>query len=926
MITKVCDKKLFLLDAFALIYRAYFAFSKNPRINSKGLNTSAVFGFTNTLLEVINKEQPTHMAVVFDREGPTQRHLAFEEYKAHREEMPEDLRASLPFIIRLLEGFQIPVLSLEGYEADDVIGTLARIAEQRGFTTYMMTPDKDYGQLVDTHTFIYKPARMGNGAEILDAQSICDKWQIKNVNELIDILGLMGDAVDNIPGIPGVGEKTAIQLIKDFGSVENLLKNTAQLKGKLREKVEQHAALAIQSKQLATIITNCPIDFDEAQLIRKSPDETLLKPLFQELEFRRFSEQLFSSQPEPFVSPSPTNKIPDLFSETDNTAEQTQALKTINEVAVEYTTITQLHEWQALIKEMDSLPVVCMDTETTSLQVLDAELIGLSFSWRVNFAYYVALPENPQEKQTWLDELKPFLSKQHRVLVGHNLKYDLHILKNYGITANALLADTMVAHFLIAPEARHGMDVLSEQYLQYKPIPITDLIGPQKTQSMREVPLEQISQYAAEDADVTLQLYHRLFPELKNQQLESLYFQLEGPLIPVLKTMERNGISLDVPFLNNLSLQLQTDITSLEQEIYQLAGKTFNTASPKQVGETLFEHLKISESPKKTKTGQYATSEEILLRLESAHPIVSKILDFRELQKLKSTYVDALPQLVHPRTGRIHTTLNQVVAVTGRLSSDNPNLQNIPVRTPRGRQIRKAFIASQQHLLLSADYSQIELRIAASMSEDEAMCQAFIKGSDIHTATAARIFEVDESEVTAEMRYKSKGVNFGILYGQGPFGLAENLKISRSEAKALIEHYFETFPRLKEFMNKQIQFAREHSYVCTLLGRRRWLRDIHSSNATVRSFAERNAINAPIQGSAADMIKLAMIRIQKAIDAGGYQTKLLLQVHDELIFDVPIEEKQIMQTLVKSEMEQALPLKIPVEVGLGWGSNWLEAH
>lgn len=935
MITKPVEPKLFLLDAYALIYRAYFAFSKNPRINSKGFNTSAIFGFTNTLLEVLHKEQPTHIAVVFDLEGPTQRHEAFEAYKANREEMPEDLRASIPYIFKLIEGFRIPAISLQGYEADDVIGTLAREAEKRGFTTYMMTPDKDYGQLVDFNTFIYKPARMGNGAEILDAAAVCAKWQIRQVSELIDILGLMGDAVDNIPGIPGVGEKTAIQLIKTYGTIEQLLQNTTQLKGKLREKVEQHAELALQSKQLATIITNCPIAFNESELLRKSPDHSILKPLFETLEFRRLAEQAWGQTdsrnavepPAPLILKS--QSAPDLFSELQNDSDPPPApleRLRIHDIHPNYQTLTTFEQWANLIDKLKPLNRFCLDTETTSLQVLDAELLGISVSWNAQHAFYTAFPESFQEKQSWLKLLQPLVLNPTLKLVGHNLKYDLHILQNYGIHVNAVLEDTMVAHFLIAPEMRHNMDSLSEQYLNYTPISIKALIGEHKQNNMKEVPLEALSEYAAEDADVTLQLQQCLFPELVTQRLDVLYQNVEAPLISVLKTMERNGILLDRPFLQHLSLQLNQDLQVLEHDMYQLAGTAFNISSPKQVGTLLFDHLRIAETPKKTKTGQYATGEDVLLKLEQAHPIVSKILDFRELQKLKSTYVDALPLLVHPKTGRLHTTYNQVVAVTGRLSSDNPNLQNIPVRTARGRQIRKAFIAPEGHVLLSADYSQIELRIAASMSGDASLSEAFVNHRDIHLATAAKVFGVSESEVSAEMRYKSKSVNFGILYGQGPFGLAENLKIPRSEAKALIEQYFKTYPRLKSYMAEQIAFAREHGYVSTLMGRRRWLPDILSSNATVRAFAERNAINAPIQGTAADMIKCAMIKIQNNIETQGYKSKLLLQVHDELVFEVPEHELELVQRMIKTCMIEALPLNVPVEVGIGFGHNWFEAH
>lgn len=949
MLTKNTDKKLFLLDAFALIYRAYFAFSNSPRINSKGFNTSAVFGFTNTLLEILNKEKPSHIAVVFDTDAPTQRHEEFEAYKANREEMPEDLRASIPLIIDLIKGFNIEVIGLPGYEADDLIGTLARKAENLGYTTYMMTPDKDYGQLVDANTYIYKPARLGNGAEVLGIEDICKKWEIRNVGELIDILGLMGDKVDNIPGIPGVGEKTAIQLIKDFGSIENLLQNTDKLKGKLKEKVENNKEMAIQSKRLATIIIDCPIEFDEQKLVRKELNKDALRDLFKELEFRRLgqtllgediggNESLASEKTE--YKAKASNGQTDLFSTAaffneqngngdSGESEPETNHETISTVAHQYILVDTDEKLNELISVLNSVQEYCFDSETTGLNALEAEIVGLSFSIKAHEAYYVSIPADKNEAQKILEKLKPIFENETKILIGQNIKYDYHILKNYNISIKNKLWDTMVAHFLIQPDMRHNMDVLAETYLNYSPVSIETLIGKRgKNQlSMRDVPVEQIKDYAAEDADVTFQLKDKFVPKLKETETEKLFTEVEVPLITVLADMEREGINLDVKGLKDFSAQLAEDITKVDEEIQQLAGTKFNISSPKQVGEILFEYLKIVDNPKKTKTGQYATSEDILAKLEGKHPIISKILDYRELVKLKSTYVDALPDLVSSVTHRIHTSFNQVVAVTGRLSSDNPNLQNIPIRTERGRQIRKAFIPrNEDYVLLSADYSQIELRVAASMSGDPGMCEAFNGGKDIHTATAAKVYGVPENEVTKDMRYKAKSVNFGIIYGQGAFGLAENLNISRTEAKQLIDNYFKEYEGIKKFMDGQVNFARENGYVKTLLGRKRWLRDITSSNATVRSFAERNAINAPIQGSAADMIKVAMINIHNELSKMNIKSRMVLQVHDELVFDVYKPELDLIKPIIEKHMQHALPLKVPVEVGMGVGVNWLEAH
>lgn len=948
MITKDTPKKLFLLDAFALIYRAYFAFSNNPRISSKGLNTSAVFGFTNTLLEILRKEKPTHIAVVFDTEEPTSRHTEFESYKANREEMPEDLRVCLPYIMELVKGFNISLIGIPGYEADDVIGTLARKAEALGFTTYMMTPDKDYGQLVDENTFIYKPARLGNGVEILGIPEICKKWEIRNVGELIDILGLMGDKVDNIPGIPGVGEKTAIQLVKDYGSIENLLENTDKLKGKLKEKVENNKALAIQSKRLATIILDVPIEFNEQELALKELNRDALRGLFAELEFRRIAQQVLGEDiggNDSAASPKNTAKEsvpakPDLFStagffhEQNGTTpegkeDEVKVFKTIKDLNPLYILCDSNESISRLLSVLGDNKEFCFDTETTSLDTIVAEVVGMSFSVKEKVAYYVPVPQNQEEAKTLINRFKPLFEDTSKTLIGQNIKYDLEVLKNYDIEIKNKLWDTMIAHFLFMPEMRHNMDVLAETYLEYSPISIETLIGKKgKDQlNMRDVPVDQIKDYAAEDADITLKLKNVFEPELKKSETEKLFHSVEIPLIETLAAMEREGINLDVNALKEFSAQLQEDIEKVDKEIQDLAGTKFNISSPKQVGDILFEYLKIVDKPKKTKTGQYATSEDILSKLEGKHPIVSKILDYRELVKLKSTYVDSLPLMVNEKTHRIHTSFNQVVAVTGRLSSDNPNLQNIPIRTERGRQIRKAFIPrNEEYVLLSADYSQIELRIVASISEDKNMCEAFRSGKDIHTATAAKVYGIDESEVTKEMRYKAKSVNFGIIYGQGAFGLADNLNIPRAEAKQLIDNYFAQYGAIKKYMDTQINFARENGYVQTLLGRKRWLRDITSHNATVRSYAERNAINAPIQGSAADMIKVAMNNIHRELKGMDIKSRMVLQVHDELVFDVYKPELEILKPIIEKHMKEALPLKVPVEVGMGVGKNWLEAH
>ncbi|MDP2387035.1 MAG: DNA polymerase I [Bacteroidota bacterium] len=947
-------KKLFLLDAYALIYRSYFAFANNPRINSQGFNTSAIFGFTNTLLEVLKKEKPTHIAVVFDLAGPTQRHEEFEAYKANREEMPEDLQKSIPYIYKLLEGFRIPALSMAGYEADDLIGTLAKKAEINGFCTYMMTPDKDYGQLVDENTFIYKPARLGNGVEILGVPEICKKWEIQNVAQLIDILGLMGDKVDNIPGIPGVGEKTAIQFIKDYGSVENLYNNTDKLKGKMKEKVEANKELAYLSKKLATITLDVPVEFNEEELTRKEIDKELLKELFKELEFRRLAQTLLGedisegTETETAASASSaTGKVSsqtkkaaaagqfDMFGETeliDINSEENVAtnFKTYKDIDHTYELIDTPEKINTLLTLLNSHTEFCFDSETTSLDTLEAEVVGFSFAVEPHKAYYVPVSADRAEAVKTIESFRSLFEDTTKILIGQNIKYDLQVLKNYNIEIKNKMFDTMVAHFLLNADMRHNMNILAETYLNYSPISIETLIGKKSKAgqlNMRDVDINLITEYAAEDADITLQLKNAFAPELKKTETEKLFEEIEVPLIHVLSDMEREGVHLDKENLRLYSAELEKDIVAVDKEIQELAGTPFNTSSPKQVGEILFDYLKIIDKPKKTKTGQYSTGEDVLSKLANKHPIVDKILDYRELVKLKSTYVDSLPLLISSRTGRIHTSYNQVVAVTGRLSSDNPNLQNIPIRTPRGREIRKAFIPrDKDYILLSADYSQIELRIVAAMSGDPNMCEAFNLGKDIHTATAAKVYGIEESEVTKEMRYKAKSVNFGIIYGQGAFGLAENLNISRGEAKELIENYFKEYGSIKQYMDDSVNFAREHGYVKTLMGRKRYLRDILSANAVVRGFAERNAINAPIQGSAADMIKIAMINIHKDLKPMGLRSKMILQVHDELVFDVHKEELSIIQPIIEKRMKTAMDLSVPLEVGIGMGSNWLEAH
>jgi DNA polymerase-1 len=943
-------KKLFLLDAMALIYRAYFAFSNNHRINSKGQNTSAIFGFATTLLEVLNKQKPTHIAVVFDTQAPTARHEEFTDYKANREEIPEDLALAIPYVEKLCEAFNVPVLAVDGYEADDVIGTLARKAEKQGYETYMMTPDKDYGQLVDEHTFIYKPPRGGGSPEILGVKEICARWEIERVDQVIDILGLMGDAVDNIPGIRGVGEKTAIKFIKEFGSVENLLKNTDKLKGAMKEKVIAGREAAIQSKRLATILTDAPVEVRLNELAMKEWNKDALRELFAELEFRRLGEQIGLTAPvpkpkaaKPAASPAAQGS---LFFTSDSDVKVSATLeeeaveelpeedaqtthRTIHDVKHTYEVADTPEKRKKLAAQLAKLPSFSFDTETTGLDVHSAELVGMSFSWEAHTGWYVPVPADSKQARAVVDEFAGVFANASIGKTGQNMKYDISVLRNYGVTVQGSLFDTMIAHFLIRPEMRHNMDVLAETYLNYAPVSIETLIGKKGKEqgNMRDVPLEQIKEYAAEDADITLQLHDAFAPQLKKSGVKKLFEEVEMPLIPVLADMEAEGITVDKDALYDLSKVLEKDIVKTEKKIQELAGAEFNVSSPKQVGEVLFDKMKIVDKPQKTKTGQYSTAEDVLSKLENKHPIIQKILDYRELVKLKNTYVDVLPEMVNPRTGRIHTSYNQVVAVTGRLSSDNPNLQNIPIRTERGREIRKAFIPrGKGFVLLSADYSQIELRIIAALSEDKGMIQAFKSGEDIHSATAAKVYGVAAKDVTAEMRRNAKMVNFGIIYGISAFGLADRLNISRTEAKEIIENYFKQYPGVKAYMDDSIESARSKGYVETVLGRRRYLRDINSANQTVRGFAERNAINAPIQGSAADMIKVAMVNIHREIEKRKLKSRMLLQVHDELVFDVDKKELEEVKAFVEDKMKNALPLKVPVEVSVGTGSNWLEAH
>ncbi len=943
--------KLFLLDAYALIYRAYYGLIKNPRINSRGENVSAVFGFFNTLEEVLAKEQPTHIGVAFDPHGGTFRHERYPLYKAQRDETPEAIRFGVPVIKNILAAYRIPVLEVAGFEADDVIGTLAAQAEAAGIDTYMMTPDKDYGQLVTSHVRMFKPRNMGPGFEILGVDEVCAKWGIERPEQVVDILGLMGDASDNIPGCPGVGEKTASSLIQQFGSIENLLANTDQLKGKLKERVEAGREQIELSRWLAQIIRDVPIQLDMEALEAKEPDREALIARFTDLEMRSLISRKFGSQSPSMATPankasstsSPAGGQLDLFASAANAAAAEavpvaapQSLSAYSAADASYHLVDDEASRANLIKLLLAAPEVSLDTETTSTEAIDAELVGLSFAVKEGEAYYVPVPEDRAEAQAVVDAFRPVYENAQILKVGQNLKYDFNVLQNYGVRLAEPMWDTMIAHYLLQPESRHGMDYLAEVYLHYKTIHIDELIGkkergkPQK--SMREVPVEEVCPYAAEDADITLRLAHVFRPMLEAEGATRLFEDIEMPLMPVLADMERTGVRIDTDALRQSSQLLGEQLVALEQEIYESAGMEFNINSPKQVGEVLFDHLKLLPNAKKTKAGAYSTNEEILQRIHAKHPIVDKILEYRGKKKLISTYLDALPQLINPRTGHIHTSFNQTVTATGRLSSSDPNLQNIPVRTEDGKEIRKAFVPEPGQLFFSADYSQVELRIMAHLSGDEGLIEDFRQGHDIHAATAAKIFHRESTleegikAVTREERSKAKTANFGIIYGITAFGLTERLGISRSESKELIDSYFETYPRVHAFMQESIDRARQQGYTETICHRRCYLRDINSANATVRGFAERNAINSPIQGSAADIIKIAMVRIHRRFREEGLQSRMILQVHDELNFSVLPEERERVEQIVVGEMQGAIEMRVPLIADAGWGSNWLEAH
>lgn len=950
------QKRLFLLDAFALIFRGYYAFIKNPRINSKGMDTSAILGFTNSLLDVIKRERPDHLAVCFDRGGSVDRVEMFPEYKANRDETPEAIKIAIPYIEKILKAMHIPILVKEGYEADDVIGTLSKQAEKQGYKTFMVTPDKDFAQLVSENIFMYRPM-FGGGYETWGVPEVKEKFEIEHPDQVIDFLGMKGDAVDNIPGLPGVGDKTAKKFLALYGSMEGLLANTHELKGKMKEKVEANAELGLLSKKLARIMLDVPVEFDEHDFELNHPDLDAVQEIFQELEFRRLSENLaktFASHVDSSnkseveseaEKTSPSGKISagqkgpsagagqfSLFGGDDSPTEEAtsnfgrQTAKTTSHF---YQSVASGMATKLFIKNLMKQTSVCFDTETTGLNPITAELVGISFSWEVGKGFYVPFPEDKNEAQKLIEQFRPFFEAENIEKIGQNLKYDIKVLAKYNIDVKGKLFDTMLAHYLINPDMRHNIDVLAETYLNYTPISIVELIGKKgKNQlSMREVPLDQQTEYAVEDSDITLQLKEHFTKELGEANTQKLFNEIEIPLLRVLADMELEGINLDKDFLHSLADALNNDIKSLETKIYETSGEEFNIASPKQLGEILFDKMKLVDKPKKTKTGQYSTAEDVLRYLANDHEIIQNILDYRGLAKLKSTYVDALPTQIEEATGRVHTDYMQTVAATGRLSSNNPNLQNIPIRTERGRQVRKAFVPrNDDYTLLAADYSQIELRIIAALSKEENMITAFKNGEDIHASTAANVFNVPLDEVTREQRSNAKTVNFGIIYGVSAFGLSNQTDLNRTEAKELIETYYETYPKLKQYMNDQINFARENGYVQTVLGRRRYLKDINSRNAVVRGAAERNAVNAPIQGSAADIIKIAMINIHQKLKEGDYKTKMLLQVHDELVFDVYKPELETIKTLVKTEMESAYKLDVPLDVDLDTGLNWLEAH
>ena len=943
------QKRLFLVDAYALIFRGYYAFIKNPRINSKGLDTSAIMGFMNSLLDVIKREKPDHLAVCFDKGGSVERVELYQAYKANRDATPEAIKIAVPYIEEILRAMHIPIMVKEGFEADDVIGTLSKQAEKEGYKTYMVTPDKDFAQLVSENIFMYKP-RFGGGYDIWGVEEVKQNFEVENPLQVIDFLGMMGDTSDNIPGLPGVGEKTAKKFIADFGSMENLLANTHQLKGKMKEKIEEAKELGMLSKKLATIMLDVPVQFNADDFTLDQPDLEKVTEIFNELEFRNlltnftntFAQNSPKNIPEDIAektiisekkSPVNTSNQFDLFASpgSGNVSEIDMAsgFKTIENTSHFYQHINSPFSRKILIDKLMQQKSVCFDTETTGLRALEVELIGMSFSYEIRKGYYVSFPENQEETKTILEEFRPFFESEEIEKIGHNLKYDLKVLSNYDMQVKGTLFDTMIAHYLINPDMRHNMDVLAETYLNYQPVSITELIGKKgKNQlSMRDISIKEQTEYAVEDADVTLQLKNHFTKELETGNVTKLFNNVELPLVSVLTSMEIEGININTDFLKELSIALTDDINRLEKAIYSQAGEEFNIGSPKQLGVVLFENLKLIDKPKKTKTGQYATGEDVLSYLAKDHQIIRDILEYRQYNKLKSTYVDALPNEINPKTRRIHTEYAQAVAATGRLSSNNPNLQNIPIRTERGREVRKAFIPrSKDYVLLAADYSQIELRIIAALSEEETMMNAFKNGEDIHASTAAKVFNIPINEVTREQRSNAKTVNFGIIYGVSAFGLSNQTNLSRSEAKELIDTYYETYPKLKAYMSSQVDFARENGYVETVLNRRRYLKDINSRNAMVRGAAERNAVNAPIQGSAADIIKLAMINIHKKFEVANFKSKMILQVHDELVFDAHKDELEIIKPIIKHEMEHAFSLKVPLDVEIGLGNNWLEAH
>ncbi|MEO8582696.1 MAG: DNA polymerase I [Flavitalea sp.] len=946
------NKKLFLLDAMALVFRAYYALIRNPRITSKGRNTSAQFGFTNTLIDLVNNQRPTHMAVCFDTHAPTERHIDFADYKANRQEAPEDILSAIPDIKKIIQGFCIPVIECDGYEADDIIGTLSKQAARVGYDVYMVTPDKDYGQLVEDHIFIYKPGYQGSDAEILTQKEVCAKWNIKTVDQVIDILGLMGDAVDNIPGIPGVGEKTASKLLAEYATLENVLANAERIKGALGEKIRNGKDLAIMSKKLATIITNVPVEFHEEDFRIKECNKNALQEVFHELEFRTLGRRVFGDDvPGTTIVPRgvvdkviPEGVQTDLFGNVvesrinadaqsqEQVTSVIQPTQNIHNTPHNYMAVVGDDAICELVTKLNDHTEICFDSETTCIDANDCELVGLSFSIIKGEAWYVPFPSHDQEEtKRLLTFFEPLWENPFITWVGQNLKYDMLVLRWYNYVLKGNIFDTMLAHYVIDPEGKRSMDLLSAQFLGYEPVPIEELLGKKgKNQgNMRDVEVEKIKDYAAEDADVTMQLKHAFTPLLQAKDVEQVFIEVENPLVQVLADMEFEGVKVDTAFLNDYSVELERDAKISEEKVYAQAGVRFNLSSPKQLGEVLFDKLKLDPKAKKTKSGQYATGEDVLSKLAHNNQIVDDILAYRQMTKLKSTYVDALPLMINKKTGRVHTSYAQAVAVTGRLSSNNPNLQNIPIRSERGREIRKAFVPrTTGHVLLSADYSQIELRIVAAISGDQAMCEAFQQHRDIHNATAAKVYGIEESAVTKEQRYKAKSVNFGIIYGQGAFGLADNLGISRGEAKEIIDNYKKQFSSIQKYMDEMINFAREHGYVKTLMGRKRWLKDINSANFTVRGFAERNAINSPIQGTAADMIKMAMIKIHHEFKSRKFESKMVLQVHDELVFDGPIEEAEIIKPVIIDCMRTALPLPngVPVEAEIGSGENWLVAH